>query len=151
MVFRLQMVPLALWLLANSPEQVNPLPALLPDPTIMSVDRWMSGLNDPLPQVLNSLHSPASFHGESFLNGDVLAELRRDGDNRKKRHRLVADWAAISGELSVRDPDLVRDDPLRRGQSWATDESVRVPLSDTVFVFGSLDAGAHHQRHCADA
>src|SRR5262245_51710744 len=135
------MVPLALWFLANSPDQVNPLPALLPDPLTMSADRWMPGPNDPLPQVLNSLHAPASVPGESFLSADILSDLRRDGDNRKKKHRLVADWAAISGELSLRDPDLVRDDPLRRGQAWATDESVRVPLSDTVFVFGSLDAG----------
>lgn len=135
------MIPLALWLMTASPDGSNPLPAVLPDVPECVAEQWLPSNEPQSASISNSVALPnAHARAESFLDPDLFPELKRDGDKRRKRHRLDSDWAAVSGELSVRDPDLVRDDPIRRGHSWATDETVKMPLNDSVFVFGSVDA-----------
>jgi hypothetical protein len=133
------MIPLALWLLTSGSPAENPLPAILPSqqqewPAISIEDRSDSPVSQPLP----TIH--VGGQESSFLDPDLMPELKRDGDKRRKKLKLSTDWAAVRGELSIRDPDLVRNDPMQRGTSWATDETVRVPLNESLFVFGSVDA-----------
>jgi hypothetical protein len=133
------MIPLVLSLIASGVPVENPLPAILPNQTIEY--QW-APLDVPGDSPLAQLVPRVRVGGDetAFLDTDPLPELRRDGDRRRKKHKMAADWGSLGGEVSIRDPDLVREDPLRRGTSWATDESVRVPLGDSLFVFGSVDA-----------
>lgn len=73
-------------------------------------------------------------------SSEMIDPINLDGDKRKATTRIASEWAALTSNVSVRDPDWVRGDPLRRGNTWATDESVKLNVSDSVFVFGALDA-----------
>jgi hypothetical protein len=74
------------------------------------------------------------------IETDLLAGVLLSGDTRKAKTRIDADWAAVTGQLAVRDPDWVRDDPLHRGNSWSTGETLRLPLNDAIYLFGAMDA-----------
>ncbi|MBX7104342.1 MAG: hypothetical protein K1X57_09675 [Gemmataceae bacterium] len=143
------MAPFALWL-ALLPDVERPLPAILP--------RDASAAVSPLEVVV----APESAGSGLSLDiqprvfvargnaGDGELSMRRDGDRQQARTRVGTDWAAVTGQLSIRDPDFVRNDPLRRGPGWATDETVQVPLSDMLFVFGAVDAeskSVEQQQH----
>lgn len=134
------MFPLALWMMTSATPAVNnPLPAILP---AQPQEHLWSGFDDkfesPVAQPLPTVRVES---GENFLiDPDLMTDLKRDGDKRRKKVNLATDIGAVRGELSIRDPDLVRNDPMQRGTSWATDETVKVPLSDSLFVFGSVDA-----------
>jgi hypothetical protein len=135
------MAPFALWL-ALLPDVDRPLPAILPRDASAAVspldfvgprETATSGLSlDVKPRVFVATSSSG--------DADAGLNLRRDGDRQRARTRTGTDWAAVTGQLSIRDPEVVRNDPLQRGPSWATDETVQVPLSDMLFVFGTVDA-----------
>lgn len=125
---------LALWLgMVAEPE--SPLPAILPRAPI----QWEADFSGE-----SRSHTPwdgditPRVHVGSRSASDV--GIRREDDRQKTRTKLQVPGAAITSQLSVRDPEWVKDDPLRRGMGWATDETVQVPLTDTLFVFGSMDA-----------
>jgi hypothetical protein len=129
----------ALWLTQPTPEEFNPLPAVLPSigadaDAAMPIDslEFVSPIADLTPRV--------HVGPKGTLDADLHSGLNQIGDKRKAKTRLDADWAAMSGQLTVRDPDWVRDDPLRRGQSWATDETIKLALNEAIFVFGAVDA-----------
>lgn len=144
------MFPLAfaVWLAQTPTESLNPLPALLPNaPT-----EFMTSPIVDAESMTTLVVSAAPRFRVSAANtwiGDELAGLHQVGDKRKAKTRVAADWAAVSGQLTIRDPDWVRDDPLRRGPTWATDETLKVTLNDSLFVFGSVDAESKsvNQQH----
>jgi hypothetical protein len=132
------MLPLALWLgLTTEPEA--PLPAILPRNPIMAEEINWTGIvpagpdwSDPTPRVRVVGRDPSA-------PGDGL-NLRRDGDLQRHRSRMAGGFGALTSQLSIRDPETARDDPLRRGPSWSTDETLNVPLGDMIFLFGSVNA-----------
>lgn len=134
------MFPLALWMMTSAtPAVTNPLPAILPAQPPDQHWGWVDdNFESPVAQPLPTVR--VGGEAANMLDPDLMPELKRDGDKRRKKVSLASDLGAVRGELSIRDPDLVRNDPMQRGTSWATDETVRVPLGDSLFVFGSVDA-----------
>jgi hypothetical protein len=135
------LLALALGVCLPSADAANPLPGILPTnppPTFDSL--WvidhpqdLSPVADPLPRVFVSRRA-ASHSAEP--------DLRLEGDRRTHRTRLASDWAAMTSRSTIRDPDLIRDDPVGRGHAWSTDESLRVPLGDTLFLYSSAEVAS---------
>jgi len=135
------LLALALGLCFPSADAANPLPGILPSLPLPNYDSmWVidrpkdhSPVADPLPRVLVS-RGPGAELNEPYL--------LREGDRRSHRTRVASDWAAITSRLTIRDPDLIRDDPVGRGHAWSTDESLRVPLGDSVFLYSSAEVAS---------
>ncbi len=134
------MYPLAfaLWLGQPAPETFNPLPAVLPMAR-MEADAIETIGKVPFTSPIAELTPRVPVGAARNVDADVYSSLNQIGDKRKATTRLNANWAAMSGQLTVSDPDWVRNDPLGRGHSWATDETLKVTVNDSLFVFGAVD------------
>ncbi len=133
---------LFLFLTASVADVANPLPAILPsepaaiDPFHFHPEpQYESPSNDHSPRV--RMRSEAAFVESDFIPG-----VRKEGDKQSAKNSWDAEWAALNGKSAFRDPDFVRNDPAKRHSSWSTDETVKVPVSDRLFVFGSVDAAS---------
>lgn len=132
---------LALGLSLSAADAHNPLPALLPTSPPPAFDSlWVidhpqddSPVADPLPRVLVGRGQSAEL---------AAPNLRRDGDRHSNKTRIEGDWAAITSRSTIRDPDLIRDDPVGRGHAWSSDESLRVPIGDTLFLYSSAEVAS---------
>lgn len=138
----MEALSIALWLdlAAKAP---GPLPAVLPEkPPARPVLHWPDA-NEPKPVAEEKSFSFLDFRAtpRSVQPYDPVA-YKVDGDKYKRKVRLDAAWVSVGGELTFRDPDLVRRDPTQQGASWATDETLNVPVSDGIFVFGAVDAAS---------
>lgn len=135
------MFPLAfaLWLAEPATDDLNPLPALLPHVTAQSQPASLLDV-DANSALMVEWTPRLRITPTQSVADDELSGLNQIGDKRKTKTRLNSDWASVSGQMTIRDPDWVRDDPLQRGQSWATDETLKVALNDALFVFGAIDA-----------
>ncbi len=134
------MYPLAfaLWLGQPTPDTFNPLPAVLPM-VGKEVESTESIRAVPFASPISGITPRVPVGSARTFDYDNYPSLNQIGDKRKATTRLNANWAAMSGQLTVSDPDWVRNDPLGRGHSWATDETLKVTVNDSLFVFGAVD------------
>jgi hypothetical protein len=74
--------------------------------------------------------------------------LRLDGVQRVAKSKADGEWGALTSKVALRE----RDDPLdpSRCNTWETDESVRMPVAGSLFLFGQLGASSpsvEQQQH----
>lgn len=128
---------LALCFAMSWPANVGPVPAIIPLTTAPSGSNfgWHAPRNDSLDVVVrsNSLW-PGLEHFESPVRGieDPVSSTAPS----------VFAWASLSCRQTAIDPRTFHDDPIPRDSTWASGESVKVPVYGDVFVFGSVDAGS---------
>jgi hypothetical protein len=69
---------------------------------------------------------------------DVMPGLKLDGVKRVAQANTATDWADVSSKVKLRERDAHLDPTVPN--AWETDESVKVPVGDSLFVFGQLGA-----------
>src|SRR4051812_37825368 len=139
---------LALSLLVPAADAFNPLPAILPEARTDYPLRdyfWplpMPGDEDVLAFVVSKPLTggfAGSVDGSPLQHHEAMTIYNaapREGDRLRFNSSLVTNIATMSGKSKVRDPDIARDDPTGRGHSWYNEESLRMPLSETLFAYG---------------
>jgi hypothetical protein len=66
----------------------------------------------------------------------MAMDLRHDGLKRVASSTTATDWAALSSKTKFRERDAHLDPTV--SNAWETDESVKLPVGDSLFVFGQL-------------
>ena len=66
--------------------------------------------------------------------------LRPDGDKHIAKAKANGDWGALSSEIALKDGDT-RLDPARP-RTWETDETLKLPVTGPLFLFGQLGASS---------
>lgn len=136
----MEALSLALWLTAPSPvDAYRPLPAILPFTTSIESPTESAPIpvtDSPVSDVLPTVR----FHETSVNPAVEHTGMTWAGDRHFRKNRIETDYAAISGKLTIRDPALARNDPAGVGSKWATEETLKMPVGETLFVFSSVDA-----------
>jgi hypothetical protein len=64
--------------------------------------------------------------------------LKLDGVKRVADSSTATEWADLSSKIKLRERDVHLDPTVRN--AWETDESVKLPVAGTLFVFGQMGA-----------
>ncbi|MFL5331132.1 MAG: hypothetical protein ACJ8C4_19750 [Gemmataceae bacterium] len=115
---------LMLTLLAAWPGDRNPLPAILPDPSA------------------NNLASMDLLAGTISERSSLTPAVSIRATEIPTSPQPLTEWLALSGKQAVRDAHVSRDDVVKSDSTWATGESIKVPVAGPLYVFGSVDAGS---------
>src|SRR5206468_1691281 len=66
--------------------------------------------------------------------------LRPDGVQRVANAKAGGEWGALTSKVALRERDDLLD-PSRRN-TWETDESLRMPVAGSLFLFGQVGASS---------
>lgn len=76
----------------------------------------------------------------NFSDSRGMSPLPTEGTQRVARAKTDMEWADLSSKIKLRERDLQLDPGVRH--AWESDETVKMPVAGSMFVFGQLGASS---------